>query len=936
MATYSLPKYEKYRVWIRDARNNGMEWEKIMFAGESDAEGLNEFLAANRKYNYWDIDKNDWFALVQLQKKAEEQTKAIIVESQQALICDEGEDNGADIPTDPHSCWQIYRRNLIEEKKFDEKVVIDLENSVFRILRRLNRDTRESGPVKGLVIGNVQSGKTANMAGLMAMAADWGWNMVIVLSGTIENLRQQTQRRLYNDLKSNGNLRWTPLEHLSKKSTFGQRAQDLNFGDDSYDRYFTVCLKNKGRLKKLIQWLQLDKNKMQQMRILVIDDEADQAGINTADITAQERRAINKLICALVNGNNEKDEKSNHKYMAMNYIGYTATPYANILNDSDKDSLYPRSFISTLGVSKEYFGPQQIFGVAGGDYDGMDIIRTIPPADLERIKNIHNCEVISVPETMENSIAWFFCCVACLRYWKYGKPVSMLVHTSSKTDDHKNVYDAIIRWFKQHDKEDILNKCRAVWEQETGQFSLEKFREQYPDYSRSDALRDYPDFSEIEEEIAKLIGRAPSHIPLDEEDELAYHEGVHICIDNCKNNGVQDEMYVRLAYPSEDNMPEPAPAFIVIGGATLSRGLTIQGLVSTFFLRSVNQADTLMQMGRWFGYRRGYELLPRVWLTERSINQFSFLSVLDQELRNEIYDMDITGKIPANYGPKLKNTPSYKLIRITAKNRMQSAQLSDMDYSGSFNQTYLFDNDYDVLHSNAVITKAFVESLGAPENHKKINAHSKHCAIWRNVDNEIISNYLKSYHFNKHLHFANNLDAFLEWIEKLVSNGKLNKWNVVFSGASEEETADSVPFGTVHVKKVRRSRKKMRGSDEPAPDRLDIGVLRSPLDIIADIDLENADRKIVEEMSGEIASSRAKTLRNEAGLDTTPQLIIYLVDAESKARKKENSARVDLNAPDDIIGLCINIPGGKAGVNYARTVSIKLDPVTDDEGDLDI
>ncbi|MCQ5166545.1 hypothetical protein NE645_11105 [Roseburia hominis] len=150
---------------------------------------------------------------------------------------------------------------------FKEEVVDEMERATIKILKRLSNDTTEIRPVKGLVIGNVQSGKTANMAALMAMAADWGWNMFIVLSGTIENLRQQTQNRLLGDLNCLGNLNWNGLEHLSKKPMLGQRTQDLHFDKTSKQRYFTVCLKNPGRLKGLIQWLQSDANKQKQMKI---------------------------------------------------------------------------------------------------------------------------------------------------------------------------------------------------------------------------------------------------------------------------------------------------------------------------------------------------------------------------------------------------------------------------------------------------------------------------------------------------------------------------------------------------------------------------------------------------------------------------------------------------------------------------------------------
>lgn len=197
------------------------------------------------------------------------------------------------------------------------------------------------------------------------------------------------------------------------------------------------------------------------------------------------------------------------------------------------------------------------------------------------------------------------------------------------------------------------------------------------------------------------------------EGDLSYHKGIHLCIDNCTNNGItSDGMHVRLAYPDPSNMPSPAPAFIVVGGATLSRGLTIEGLISTFFLRSVGQADTLMQMGRWFGYRKKYELLPRLWITDKTRQQFVFLAALDQELRDEIQQMDITGRSPADYGPKVKNSPKVSFIRITAKNRMQAATEAAMDYSGASNQTYLFDNNATILKENIRITEEFISELG--------------------------------------------------------------------------------------------------------------------------------------------------------------------------------------------------------------------------------
>ncbi len=147
-----------------------------------------------------------------------------------------------------------------------------------------------------------------------------------------------------------------------------------------------------------------------------------------------------------------------------------------------------------------------------------------------------------------------------------------------------------------------------------------------------------------------------------------------------------------------------------------------------------------MQMGRWFGYRKGYELLPRLWITSKTNDQFKFLAALDQELRDEIHEMDTLGKSPANYGPRVKNTPKASFIRITAKkNRMQSAQATDMDFSGSFNQTYLFDNDVAVLKHNIVETEKFIASLGQPEERKECNQHAENSFfIWRNVEFSLV------------------------------------------------------------------------------------------------------------------------------------------------------------------------------------------------------
>ena len=735
------------------------------------------------------------------------------------------------------------------------------------------------------------------MAALIAMAADWGWNMFIILSGTVENLRQQTQKRFQEDLINNNcQLQWYSLEGLKPRT--GTRASYLNFTRNSTSRYFTVILKNPSHLRNVIKWLQEDPNSQEKMRILVIDDEADQAGINTANVNADTRRTINNLICSLINGKNFKNESIAAKYQAMNYIAYTATPYANILNEHSEESTYPRNFISALSVSKEYFGPQQIFGCEDTQYDGMNIIRQITEEDLGEIKDIHCDWESEIPNSLRDSICWFFCCVACQRHRGNTKPVSMLVHTSQKTLHHQYIANAIESWVKNHDTKDIIKFCRSVWNKEVAEFNETVLREQYPDYSRKDIeILPYPSFDEIEKHLIKLLsGDRISNIPLDQEDVPQYHDGIHLCIDNCQNNGNIDGMIVRLVYPTEEQ--DIARAFIVVGGQTLSRGLTIEGLVSTYFLRCVKQADTLMQMGRWFGYRKGYETLPRIWMTERIKQQFLFLSELDKHLRDELKRMDDLGIAPEKYGPRVISHPQASFIRITAKNRMQKAV--DVDYSGVSTQTTIFDNDKATLEENLNTTKVFLKSLSKPVKHKECNVHSANSYVWKNVKFNIVKEYLESFHYSSRQTAFNNIGRMMLWFDHLTSKKIFTDWNIILAGA-DSSTDKWMLDSSIGVSKVCRARKK----NQPE-STITIGTLRSPKDMLADVDLEDASEELKNAVQN-FESKNAMDIRKKAGLGNTPQLLIYIIDKNSKARKG-STTREDLNVADDVVGVSITIP----------------------------
>ena len=344
------------------------------------------------------------------------------------------------------------------------------------------------------------------------------------------------------------------------------------------------------------------------MRIVIIDDEADQASINTVkmgnpqDEEEIERTAVNQLIIDLIKGCDKDGNTSPAVFQAVNYISFTATPYANVLNEAYRESLYPSNFICSLPESNEYFGPKAIWGSKSDeDYSGLNILREIPASEMNEIKMIHKGQTFTLPMEFQRSIAWFLCAAAVLRWRGHKKPISMLIHTTSIQNGHFEEYDTLKSWLIRESKTGkIISLCEQVYSDEKEEFRLNDLKEGFPKYSKMNDVCDvFPEFSLLKADVEMLINDIVN-IELGEEKELVYHEnGIHLCVDNCRANKVAEEgTYLRIVYPSGEELVkmDNAPVFIVMGGNTLSRGLTLEGLVCTYFARNVNQADTLMQM----------------------------------------------------------------------------------------------------------------------------------------------------------------------------------------------------------------------------------------------------------------------------------------------------------------------------------------------------
>lgn len=915
MKNYNLPIYDKQREQIAEMRNHGMDWEKIYYGNGKSESDLDRFLENMRCMCFWDIEKEDWFALVRHEKTGEERKLSMGAAERNALISNGEPVNDLTIPTGRNTCWQCYRRYLLEEQKFAFEDVKAIEDSTYNIMRHMNINTKGDA-VKGLVVGNVQSGKTANMAALMAMTADYGYNMFIVLSGSIESLRIQTLNRLLKDLNlRNCNLSWKGVSHPSAHGAIEDSTQHLDFEEGSSNRYLTVCLKNSSRLKNLIQWLHEDAKTMGNMKILVIDDESDQAGVNTKDIDSDERTRINELIVNLVSNNDESGNTGRNYFRCMNYVGYTATPYANLLNEAYEESLYPKNFIATLQVSKTYFGPQQIFGDRTSDhYRGLDIVRPLDDAEIRILKQIYMTgDYDTVPSGLENALCWFICCVAALRSRGFRKPLSMLVHTSVKIGHHEDVAACISRWLERN-TEDIVQQCRDVWEEETGRFTADDLFEQYPDFAvEKENIDGYPEFDDFKENIYRILETGRQNIMLGDEGRFTYGEGIHLCIDNCKNNGVQEDgTYMRLAYPDKTNMPDFAPAFIVIGGATLSRGLTIEGLVSTYFARATKLGDTLMQMGRWFGYRRGYEIYPRIWISDNTCRQYEFLADMDSELREFISRMELFDRSPSEYAVAVRQSPSASLITLSSGNKMQGAVKAAVNYSGMRAQTQLFFEDEDILEENYNIAENFL--AGLPDGKKGNGRYGESSYIWNDISFDYIyENLLSKYRFHEKLLAFGNIDAIRKWVVETTEKGLIKNWNVVLFGINRGAGSEIAGY---EITKVCRTRKTSR------PGTIDIGVLTDPSEKIADVNYDTLDES-GQNMYDSFRTDQVYDIRKSAGMADVPSIVIYVVDKDSKISAKAQN-RHDMNAACDIIGISVNIPGDKVNSDYTSAVMIDL------------
>lgn len=554
--------------------------------------------------------------------------------------------------------WNRYKLLLIGKgfASGPNGVIEKLDEVTDKILGHLG-NPREDSPWdrRGMVVGHVQSGKTANYTGLICKASDAGYKLIVVIAGIHNNLRNQTQRRIdegfvgrdSSRLFSNREERSVGVgkfDQTRRPTTFTTSIKDFNKATASgigvplqnlIEPALFVIKKNSSTLKNLLEWLKEHSAKGSSRTIsapmLLIDDEADNASINIRHDKDEVSR-INGQIRELL----RMFEKSC-------YIGYTATPFANIFIDPDSDDemrgadLFPRNFIVSLDPPSNYFGATKVFL-----NESNSIVRHIEDnEDYLPLRHDINTELVTLPPSLLTAIRIFVVARAIRLVRGHAtQHCSMLVNASRFTGVQAQLRNVIHRRLESIQASVRVNGAMSPRQalQDPEIFALHSvWQAEFAASSKCEWI-----------DVQKLLHDAASSIRVVEV--------------NSRSSGT-------LNYSEYE---KSGLNVIAVGGFSLSRGLTLEGLMVSYFLRNSMMYDTLMQMGRWFGYRPGYEDLCRVWMPEDAEGWYAHIAESIEELREELRSMEAAGGTPEEFGLKVRSHPS--ALIVTARNKMGSSE----------------------------------------------------------------------------------------------------------------------------------------------------------------------------------------------------------------------------------------------------------------------
>jgi hypothetical protein len=678
--------------------------------------------------------------------------------------------------------WQRFHK-LLSKKDWPPQVVGTLDRVSDEILDLLGNPAQtDHWERRGLVVGDVQSGKTATYTALTCKAGDAGYRLIILLTGTLENLRRQTQERMdegfvgldsyelttVRTIRTNRAVGVGLIDGTKAAGVFTSRLRDFNkelvnalgFRLDAFQiPVLVVMKKNKSILQNLEKWLaefNAGPDGKIAAPVLVIDDEADNASVNTRK-DDEDPAEINRRIRSLL-----------ARFTHSSYVGFTATPFANVFIDPDtndemlKNDLFPRDFIYALEPPTNYFGPQAIFG----DEPRRDVIRSIEDADTlfpPRHKSI--LQVNALPESLLHA-ARVFLLSTTLRDLRGEGPThrSMLVNVSHYTNVQEQVVGLLHTWLSQV-QQDVRN------------YSQLDSREAL----RNSSLSDLKNAWELEFGDSEFTW---------EQVQTGLVEGILPVSLKAVNQ--------RTGAASLDfsQHKETGLRVIVVGGNSLSRGLTLEGLSTSYFFRSTKMYDTLLQMGRWFGYRDGYEDLCRIWLTDEAAHWYAHITSATDELRQELRRMREERRQPIDFGLKVRAHPGSLIV--TAQNKMRRSTKIErvVSVSGESLETTHLKTNENVIRANRIVVEEFIRQVGIagiiPGTSGLRNP------LWTGVPKQLVADLLRSFSVDPaNISFqAKDLANFVEG----ATDDFLQEWDVVLP---QGKGSDS-PIGSLSVRRNQR------------------------------------------------------------------------------------------------------------------------------------
>jgi Z1 domain len=715
--------------------------------------------------------------------------------------------------------WTRYRELLLRSG-WSPLVAGTLDRSTDDLLDLLGDPSLETPwERRGLVMGDVQSGKTASYAALIAKAADAGYRMIILLTGTLENVRRQTQDRLDNGFigfDSRDFLGGAQLHHkrrigvglidgrrdgivfTSRDHDFRKNAASaLNISLSAVNEpVLVVTKKNKGVLERLASWLRAhnaDREGRIDLPVLLIDDEADNASVNTRQ-NPNETTAINRAIRDLLG-----------MFRHSSYVGFTATPFANIFidpNSTDEmlgDDLFPRDFIHVLEPPNNYLGTTSLFPPIDPDEDaapvGEDQSATIRPIEDDEdwlpVSHKKYSEPGDLPDSLRTALRCFLLTCAIRDHRAAvgtagkggGIHRSMLVNVSHFTDVQNKVADAL-----HVELEDIRRAVRLH-----GALGPEK------------AARESTEIATLAELFAEefaLCGASWAEV-------LAT---LHEAIAPINVQPVNQKTGARsLDYTVRDT--PPGVRVIAVGGNSLSRGLTLEGLSTSYFRRNSKAYDTLLQMGRWFGYRDGYADLCRLWLTDEAEGWYRHVAEATAELKRDFGRMKRRKATPREFGLRVRTHPDTLLI--TARNKMASGidvtVERDISLIGRMVESARLFSDKSRNQENLALVDEFFGSLVALKGMPEVSPHGG-AVLWHDVPAPAVADMLEKFLIHP-LNFAfqgETIAAFLRAADAR-DDPDLSKWTVALPTAG---TAAPVPFASLPGVEVGAGKRRVKPNSD--------------------------------------------------------------------------------------------------------------------------